>query len=381
VKVITAFTSEIDDVNAAVADIKSQLGEFSPENTFGIVSCHYEFVRSGAAKAIINSLPFPVIGATSSLMGTNHSCGELLFTIAVVSGKEIYRTEVVTTPSAEPHADLNTLISPLFDDESEKAALVWVAAPDFVLINGDELCKAYGKTGYGVPLFGTYAVDDSPLFNEECYVLSQSEISRDKIVFMKIYGDIKPFVSAISIPKAKILPRVGVVTKSEKSTVFEIDGYPASQFLSSYGLAEQLETSGAISVLSLIVNNKNEDDYYSRTLLGINSDGSVITGGAVKAGSEIRIGLFDRDGMLEAAESLLKTAIFKKAENQTNALFIYCCATRSVALGFQDTDEINLAGELIGDIPFTLSYAGGEIAPHGREKAFFHNQSFCVCAF
>jgi hypothetical protein len=377
-RVITAYTSEIDDIESAVSDIKDQLGEISAESTFGVLTCHFEFVRSGAAEAVIAAMPFPVIGATSSLMGTDTACGELILTLTVVSGSEIENVKITSTLTAGENADLNALVSPCFCDESEKAALVFAAAPDFVLINGDALCEAYVKTDYGVPLFGMYAVDDSPLFNEECYVLSKEGISRDKIFFMKIYGKFQPFVSAISIPRNKILPRTGIVTKSEKNTVFEIDGLPASEFLSSFGLAEQLEMSGAISALSLIVNSPGKAEYYSRTLLGINRNGSAVTGGEVKTGSQIRIGLFDRDGMLEAAGDLLKAALAKKP---LSVMFICCCATRSVALGFQDADEIKLAAELAGDIPFALSYAGGEIAPHGGEKAFFHNQSFCVCAF
>ncbi|MDR0991679.1 MAG: FIST C-terminal domain-containing protein [Ruminococcus sp.] len=380
-KVVTAHTTEIDNVKAAAEDIKNQLGEidtYPEENTFGFLSCHFEFVRSGAAEAIIKALPFPVFGATSSLMGTNNACGELILTLTVVSGEEIEKVEITATPPVKDNTDLDALIAPIFGDTDKKPALVWVCAPDFVLINGDMLCESYNKIGYGVPLFGMYAVDDSPLFNEECYVFTKDLISRDRVVFMKIYGDIKPFTAAISIPRAKILPRVGMVTKSDKNTVYEIDGKPASEFLGKFGLAEQLEISGAISALSLIVNNKNETHYHSRTLLGINPDGSALTGGSVKTGSEIRIGLFDRDGMLEAASDMLQNALDK---THISVMFICCCATRSVALGCQDMDEINLAGELSDRVPFALSYAGGEIAPHGSDNAFFHNQSFCICAF
>jgi hypothetical protein len=378
-KIITAYTYQIDDINAAVADIRTQIGEenFEPSHTFGVFSCHYEFVLSGAAEAICRSLPFTVCGATSSLIGTNKADDKLIFTIMIVSGDEITGTRADKTPPLPVGSDPTAAFADIFKEEEEKAALVYVFAPDFMAVSGDELCNAYNKTGYGAPLFGTYSVDDSPMFNEECFVYSKGGFSREAITFLRIYGDIKPIVGVCSIPEGKILLKKGIVTASSKNNVIAISGEPASEFLQNFGLASQLEASGAISALSLIANTPGSDEYYSRTLLGINEDGSAVTGGDLAENEQIRIGLFDREGMLNAAYNLLEDIMQGK---KINALFIHACATRTVALGAQEHDEIYLTRETVGEVNFLLSYAGGEIAPRKNGDAFFYNQSFCICA-
>jgi hypothetical protein len=378
-RVFSAYTSEIDNIGAAVADIKSQLGEIDlpREKTFAVLSCHYEFVNSGAAQAICESLPFTVCGATSSLMGTNRTDGALILTVTVVSGDEISALKTDITPPLSKDSDLGEILGKIFKKGSDTPALVNVFAPDFLLTSGDSLCEAYNKTGCKAPLFGTYAVDDSPLFCEQCFVCANGVFYTDSIVFLSIYGTIKPILGVCSIPKSKILPKPGLVTASNATEVQSIDDSPASDFLSNFGLAKQLESSGAISALSLIANAPDSDEFYSRTLLGITENGSAITGGELAVGSEIRIGLFDREGMLNAAYSTLSDIL---AQGNISILFICACATRSVALGSQHLDEIELVRETAKDIPFTLAYSGGEIAPLQNGNAFFRNQSFCVCA-
>jgi hypothetical protein len=378
IKVLTAHTFEIDNITAAVADIEAQIegADLPPSHTFGVFSCHYEFVLSGAAEAICRSFPFTVCGATSSLIGTNSADDKLIFTIMIVSGDEITGTRADKTPPLPVGSDPTAAFSEIFKEEEERAALVYVFAPDFMAVSGDELCSAYNKTGYGAPLFGTYSVDDSPMFNEQCFVYSKGGFSSEAITFLRVYGDIDPVIAVCSIPKNKILPKKGVVTSSAKNVVRAIDNAPASYFLQNFGLAKQLEASGAISALSLIANTPGSDEYYSRTLLGINDDGSAVTGGDLQTLEEIRIGLFDREGMLSAAYTLLNEALDRKT---ANAVFIHACATRSVALGAQEHDEITLARRTADSVPFMLSYAGGEIAPKKSGNAFFYNQSFCIC--
>jgi hypothetical protein len=378
-KVLSAYTSEIDNIAAAVADIKSQLGEIDlpREKTFAVLSCHYEFVNSGAAQAICESLPFTVCGATSSLMGTNSTDGALLLTVTVVSGDEISAVKTDITPPLSKDSNLTEILGSIFKKESETPALVYVFAPDFMKVSGDSLCEAYNKTGCKAPLFGTYAVDDSPLFCEQCFVCADNTFHSDSIVFLSIFGSLKPVLGVCSIPEGKILPASGVVTASCSTEIQTIDGEAASQFLSNFGLAKQLESSGAISALSLIANAPDSDEFYSRTLLGITENGSALTGGELAVGSKIRIGLFDREGMLNAAYTTLSDILM---HNKVNAFFICACATRSVALGSQHLDEIELVRETVKNIPFTLAYSGGEIAPLQNGNAFFRNQSFCVCA-
>ena len=62
----SAFTEEIDDVDAAISEILGQLDlEHSlMKNSVGILHCYHEFIDSGVIKALSKKLPFDIIGIT-----------------------------------------------------------------------------------------------------------------------------------------------------------------------------------------------------------------------------------------------------------------------------------------------------------------------------
>ncbi|MCL2809917.1 MAG: hypothetical protein FWD24_07645, partial [Treponema sp.] len=66
IKMFSAFTEEIDDVDAAISEILSQLDlEHSlMKNSIGILHCYHEFIDSGAVKTLSEKLPFDIIGIT-----------------------------------------------------------------------------------------------------------------------------------------------------------------------------------------------------------------------------------------------------------------------------------------------------------------------------
>ena len=64
IKALTAYTSEVDDVEAAVSEILEQLkpGFGLLKNSIGILACYADFVSSGAVRKICAALPFDVVG-------------------------------------------------------------------------------------------------------------------------------------------------------------------------------------------------------------------------------------------------------------------------------------------------------------------------------
>ena len=66
IKMQVARTSEIDELDMAIDEIKSQI-DFSAlkKNAGGIIFCHIDFVESGLVEALCETLPFNVIGMTS----------------------------------------------------------------------------------------------------------------------------------------------------------------------------------------------------------------------------------------------------------------------------------------------------------------------------
>ena len=80
-KTFILTTTEIDDHNMAAEEIVSKLN-FETDllaNSIGIISCHYEFVLSGVAKAVCDALPFDVAGIVSSPLSDGKRAESLIF--------------------------------------------------------------------------------------------------------------------------------------------------------------------------------------------------------------------------------------------------------------------------------------------------------------
>ena len=62
----TARTSEIDEIDEAIDEIKSQIDLSAlKKHSGGLIFCHIDFVESGVVAALCEALPFNVIGMTS----------------------------------------------------------------------------------------------------------------------------------------------------------------------------------------------------------------------------------------------------------------------------------------------------------------------------
>ncbi|MDR1319781.1 MAG: hypothetical protein LBJ90_09155, partial [Treponema sp.] len=67
IKMLTAFTEEIDDVEGSVSDLLGQLDLDRKRlaNSLGIIHCFSDFVDSGVVKALSAKIPFDTVGCTT----------------------------------------------------------------------------------------------------------------------------------------------------------------------------------------------------------------------------------------------------------------------------------------------------------------------------
>ncbi|MDR2447440.1 MAG: hypothetical protein LBD58_09180 [Treponema sp.] len=79
IKVLTAYTEEIDDVETAVSTLLTQL---APEkhflkNSVVLVHCYYEFIESGVVEELDRRLGIPAIGTTTAALGIPGHIGDM----------------------------------------------------------------------------------------------------------------------------------------------------------------------------------------------------------------------------------------------------------------------------------------------------------------
>ncbi|MDR2783396.1 MAG: hypothetical protein LBB48_06085 [Treponema sp.] len=72
IKVLAAYTEEIDDVEAAVSSLLEQLRPDKNllKNSAALVHCYYEFIESGVVEELRKRLGIPTVGTTTLALGT-----------------------------------------------------------------------------------------------------------------------------------------------------------------------------------------------------------------------------------------------------------------------------------------------------------------------
>ncbi|MDR0964323.1 MAG: FIST C-terminal domain-containing protein [Clostridium sp.] len=388
IKTFIAYTDEIDDIALAVETICTQLSDCSGGNdhTLGILVCHPEFVHSGVTAAVVAALPFPVVGMSTQCMGVGPlpesdvdlGEGALRLTMLVFQGERV-RYEIVRSGKLPDDIEMTTLTHRMLADRDTPGMLL-AFTPDYSTLSCAALCQAVSETMPGVPLFGGVGVDDSPLYNEDCFVITPDGPLKNELVMVLVHDKEVPRFFTASVPPERVMNGTWRVTDAEEAWLRAVDKHPVTEFLAGFGLTRSLAQDGALTGLSLLVKEPNKPPY-SRTMLSLNAEGDLLCGGGMPRESEIRLARFEKSAMLLAARTLLEEAFDESREPV--ALLVWCCATRAAVLGDDALAEIHLLRQAAKDIPFLLAYAGGEICPgigdDGQLYNQFHNQSFTMC--
>jgi hypothetical protein len=399
IRTLTASTEHIDDLDAAIADIKSQLNmeERLLKNSVGIIACHYEFANSGAVKAICGALPFEAAGTISTIQGIPGKAGTLLFTLMVLTSDDVY-FKTALSPSLKTNAaggiEETYKAAVLTGGGIENPSLILTYAPFMVENSGDEYTAVLSRVSGGIPCFGTLAVDDSADFHET-YMIHNGLHYRDRMSLILAFGSITPQFYLATISENRILDKSALITSSEGHILKELNGRPVVEFFESMGLTKASETSYAMTSLPFMVDYNDGTPPVFKVFVHLTEQKYALCAGAMPEGSTLRIGIFDAGDVLLTTKKTLGEA----RENLAGAsgALIYSCISRSMSLGADFLAEMELTREeLAGKLPFLMAYSGGEICPtrfnskaenpEGKEGTGgavnrFHNNTFILCVF
>ncbi|MDR0949485.1 MAG: FIST C-terminal domain-containing protein [Lachnospiraceae bacterium] len=385
----TAFTYELDDPALAVKEIITQLKNFElMQNTIGIVLCDTEFINTAIYKEIARALPFPIVGETTMNQAVPGQVGTFLLTLMVLTADDVTFSAGIT----EEIQSGGEALTPLTEAYYEAAAklptppkLILCFPPYFHFNAGDIYVEAFEKLCPGVPIFGSPAIDDSLSAFDNCSVIYNDTDTKVKMTFVLISGNVHPRFEVLTLTEDSRLPFSGEITKSTKNIVEEINGIPTGKYLEECGLIENREFNGGLVFVPFMVDLKKKEDY----------DGVVIVRSVVRF-DENRNGVFQGNMYQHSVFTLARPTgshilpatkeIIRRIENMpdANAVLIFACALRRMALGSQALAEPQMINEsLSGKVPFLFGDAGGEICPtsyqEGKLSNRFHNFSIVAC--
>ena len=388
-RAFSAYTNEIDDVEAAVAEIMEQLDLESKnpllKNTFGIVSCYAEYTTSGVFEALTRALPFEIVGITTIASMTAGVLGEMAFNIMVITSDELsFAIAVSGEIRGEDAEKLREVYQTASNKLSGKPAMMFSFAPLLNNFGSDFYVEEMDKISGGLSNFGTLAVDHNDDYRES-RVLLNGEAFENSVAIVLIQGDIEPTFYIGSISDGKVFPEKGVVTASEGNILQEVNGLPVIEYLLSLGLTRN-EGGGitGINVFPIIVDYNDGTEPVARVMFALTPEGYAVCGGKVPVGSTLSIGSFDPAEIAATTERTLARAI---ADKKHNVMLIFSCIGRYFSQGYDTTAEFTQLLQPLEDagVCYLGTYSGGEICPvYDAGGASFnrnHNNTFIICAF
>ena len=386
IKTLVAYITEIDDLDEAIKQAKEQLDLDNNllKNSVGVLACHYEFVYSGAAKAICEALPFDVIGTISTVQGVNQESGTLLFTLMVLTSDDVsFKTLLTETLKGNPLDSIEKAYKEATTVYEDAPALILSYAPFIVENCGDDYISTIGEISGGVPCFGTIAIDGSNTF-EHCFLIYNGEHYTDKMGMILVYGDIKPKFFMATISPEKIIDKPAIVTKSDGVVLMEVNGEPAIDYFKDLGLISSVESQYAMASIPFLLDYNDGTPPVSKVFIFLTPENYAVCAGKMPEGSSMYLGVFDKEDVLYTTSSAVKNAM--EDHSDLSCLMCYSCISRCMSLGGDQLAEIDMIRDIVGDeLSFLMAYSGGEICPTqvDDDKAInrFHNNAFIACMF
>jgi hypothetical protein len=387
IKLFTAFTEEIDDVDIATEEILSQL---PPEDTLprwrvGIVHCHPDFLKLGVVKALHERLSFDLVGCTSISMEVPGVMGPLVLTITVLASDEVSFLCGATAPVENKVGDeVDVLYNRLLADQSEKPAMLVTFVPFIASISGDEFLDRLDAASNHLPTFGAVAISND-LGLREAYTFMNGDYWKNSLVVLAVMGPAEPiFLSIATLEKhitmeEHILRQKAVITSADRNILQTVNNMPAVRYLESIGLAENGSVS-SLETISFVIETR-DGVRLIRAGVATTPEGYVACGGGIPVGATLGIANVGPNEVMTTVRAILKDAL---AQAQGRGMLIYSCAARYWALGINNMVEHTCVTELLAEAgPHHFVYSGGEIVPatlpNGRSVNNLQNISVTIC--
>ncbi|MDR0706774.1 MAG: FIST C-terminal domain-containing protein [Treponema sp.] len=383
-KTMTAFTLEIDDPDAAAAEILEQIDSTGLcEHSLGILTCYTDFIDSGAVRTICAALPFDVIGMTTAGTATPAATGEMALSLLVLTSDD---TDFITgTAEIRRGEDIDGLVCTAYKEacakRSGRPAMMLAFAPYMNDLGGEVIAVSLDKAAGGIPIFGSLAIDSSVDFSLNRSVYNGNHHT-NSVIFALLYGDLHPSFFVTSFAEDKIQKQRGVVTKSKDNILMEVNNMPVLDYLQSIGIQKQ-EGAWTVAAFPFVIDCNDDTKPVTRSIYLITKEGYAACSGNVPENATLSVGGIDYSDVIRTTREILKQ-ILKKKNDGHSCVLMFSCLTRYFALEANTTDEMDTVRKTLTDFPdYIFGYSGGEICPVYTEKGNavnrFHNCTFIAC--
>lgn len=255
---------------------------------------------------------------------------------------------------------------------------------DIISGSGDLTLQGFSeRVGANFPLFGGAAGDNMLFF--ETFQYLHDKAYKGSIVGIGISGD----YHSVGVALHGFLP-VGVartVTRSEGTTLYELDGKPAVSIYEDYfgeehmgdikgGLLPLLTISYPLGIFAL-----DSTDVLLRNPVYVDGKGAMTFTASIPEGAEVRLMISDLERGLEVAEEAAKEVLRRLEGRPPKAVIVINSIGRKKMFGAQCGDEIRVIQKVLGrDVPIAGFYSYAQVGGSDAETVRFHNGSLLIWA-
>ena len=394
-KSISAYTEEIDDLEAAAEELTEKVSELSlKKNTVGIFYADVDTDFQELYDNLRQKVSYPIVGVSAlAMLQSNVGYATTGITFLVLTADDCEFTIGISEDITKENLteQVRETYRKTAKRQSEKEKLIMLFATKVLTKQGDDFSEILTEESGGVPIYGAMASD--ALTFDRYRVFYNGEEKTAGAVIILISGNIKPlFRYEFSVSEETALR--DEVCGSTEGLVSKMGEKGFVSALEEVGLSSD-KTDVIVDYITspFIATVKTEDGEKVRVLRNLtrlfhDTDKGMFLGG-IPEGSTLSVSLVNRDDVQKSIEKALEKitkSIRQHTEYEYSTLLCSSCSARYLALGTNAAAE----GKAFEDkIPNNMELAGiysyGEFCPAQGEKTdkqynVFQNSTFTIMA-
>ena len=270
--------------------------------------------------------------------------------------------------SADPRAATAAAVADA-KSKTDKDSALCVAMPEGIGPNISEIVSGLrAALGEEFPIVGGASGDQMRFQGTKQFC--NGDVVCDSVVVLIMSG---PLVYSCGVATGYVpLGNRHKVTKSEGSTIHEIDGNPAINLYKEYVQAQSVH-------FPLAVHSPEREGFLLSSPHFFNEEtGAVTFVNPIEVDKEVQIATASRDEIVVAARTAVESAFKGFPNKKPDAALFFSCAGRRAALGTRTKEEYESFETIVGDaFPTAGFYTYGEIGPVGNKgKSLQHTNAF-----
>jgi hypothetical protein len=362
-KVFSISTTEIDDIDVAISELEQGIARNGlQKNSAGLVTCHADYLEEGVISAISKRFSFPIVGITVKTSANLAELSEFMLTLTVFTSDTAEFAAALSAPVNGDSSEniKNTYLSAA---NGRKPALALIFPGLLTPVSGDFYINALAEVAADVPIFGALSVDHTADYSKS-RVIYGGESFTDCTAFLLMFGEeIKPKFFLGTLPVNIINRDKAEVTSADGSLLKTINNISARDYFASVGITQNADgTLVGLNMCTLSVDIGDGTPNFIRAVFSTTPEGYIVCGGNIPVGAKISIAYIEAHDIIESDKDLIDKKFSSVAGSQF--VLIFSCIGRFFLLGYDSNAEMEMIRDSDPkDIPFSMTYAGGEICP------------------